>query len=70
MLTEKIRSKLAKDEDAGALVRRLLTEQALGQWKNYAMAFALTFFYYRNRKRLYEERKNLKNAFELPPKSF
>src|SRR5260221_5753530 len=41
MLTEKIRSKLAKDEDASALVRRLLTEQAFGQWKNYAMAFAL-----------------------------
>src|SRR4051812_17645433 len=41
MLPEKIRSKLAKDDDAGALVRRLLTEQAFGQWKNYAKAFAL-----------------------------
>ena len=41
MLPEKIRSKLAKDEDAGPLVRRLLTEQAFGQWKNYAIAFVL-----------------------------
>jgi len=41
MLPEKIRPKLAKDEDAGPLVRRLLTEQAFGQWKNYAIAFAL-----------------------------
>ena len=41
MLPEKIRSKLAKQDDAPALVRRLLTEQAFGQWKRYAMAFAL-----------------------------
>src|SRR5258705_4684645 len=41
MLPEKIRSKIAKQDDASALVRRLLTEQAFGQWKRYAMAFAL-----------------------------
>jgi subfamily B ATP-binding cassette protein MsbA len=41
MLPGKIRSKIAKQDDASALVRRLLTEQAFGQWKRYAMAFAL-----------------------------
>ena len=41
MLLQKIRSKFLKQDDAGALVHRLLTEQAFGQWKNYAIAFVL-----------------------------
>ena len=31
------------NESAWTLVRRLLTEQALGQWKRYAIAFTLMF---------------------------
>jgi subfamily B ATP-binding cassette protein MsbA len=34
-------SLLADRDPAPALIRRLLTEQALGQWKRYALAFAL-----------------------------
>ena len=41
MLPEKIRTKLAKDDDAGPLVRRLLTEYGLTRWKRYVFAFAL-----------------------------
>ena len=41
MLLEKIRSKFLKQDDGGALVRRLLTEQAWSQRYRYAMAFAL-----------------------------
>jgi ATP-binding cassette subfamily B protein len=41
MFGSKFQSKLADQASARALVRRLLTEQAFGQWKRYAMAFAL-----------------------------
>ena len=41
MFGNKFRSKLADPDSAHALVYRLLTEQAFGQWKRYAIAFAL-----------------------------
>jgi ATP-binding cassette, subfamily B, bacterial MsbA len=41
MFGTKFQSKLADQSSARALVHRLLTEQAFGQWKRYAMAFAL-----------------------------
>ena len=41
MFTAKLKSALADRNGALALVHRLLTEQALGQWKRYAVAFAL-----------------------------
>lgn len=37
----KLKSLLADRDSAPALIYRLLTEQALGQWKRYAMAFVL-----------------------------
>jgi ATP-binding cassette subfamily B protein len=37
----KLNSLLADSDSARVLIRRLLTEQALSQWKRYAMAFAL-----------------------------
>src|SRR4051812_37884516 len=37
----KFKSMLADRDGAPALIHRLLTEQALGQWKRYAVAFAL-----------------------------
>jgi subfamily B ATP-binding cassette protein MsbA len=41
MFGNKFRSKLADPDSAHALVYRLLTEQALGLWRRYAIAFAL-----------------------------
>ena len=41
MFTAKIKSALADRNGALALVHRLLTEQAFGQWKRYALAFVL-----------------------------
>src|ERR1700754_2539820 len=41
MLFKKIRSKFLKQDDGGALVRRLLTEQAWSQRQRYATAFVL-----------------------------
>ena len=41
MLGSKFKSSLADRDSAPALIHRLLTEQALGQWKRYAAAFAL-----------------------------
>src|SRR5690349_3619817 len=41
MLSAKLKSKLADRDSTLALVHRLLTEQALGQWKRYALAFLL-----------------------------
>ena len=41
MFGTKFRSKLADPDSAHALVYRLLTEQAFGQWKRYAIAFTL-----------------------------
>ena len=41
MLGSKFKSLLADRDGAPALIHRLLTEQALGQWKRYAVAFAL-----------------------------
>jgi ATP-binding cassette subfamily B protein len=41
MLESKLNSPLANSDRARVLIRRLLTEQALSQWKRYAMAFAL-----------------------------
>src|SRR5215510_7591041 len=41
MFGNKFRSKLADPDSAQALVYRLLTEQAFGQWKRYSIAFAL-----------------------------
>jgi ATP-binding cassette subfamily B protein len=37
----KFKSLLADPDSAAALVHRLLTEQALGQWRRYSLAFAL-----------------------------
>ena len=41
MLGAKLNSKLADRDNALAIIHRLLTENALGQWKRYAIAFAL-----------------------------
>jgi ATP-binding cassette subfamily B protein len=41
MLGSKFKLLLADRESAPALIHRLLTEQALGQWKRYAVAFTL-----------------------------
>jgi ATP-binding cassette subfamily B protein len=41
MFGQKFRKKLADPNSAQALVHRLLTEQAFGQWKRYAIAFTL-----------------------------
>src|SRR5882724_7699484 len=41
MLESKLNSPLANSDRARVLIRRLLTEQALSQWKRYALAFAL-----------------------------
>ena len=41
MPESKLNSPLANSDRARVLIRRLLTEQALSQWKRYAMAFAL-----------------------------
>ncbi len=41
MFTAKLKSALADRNGALALVHRLLTEQAAGQWKRYALAFVL-----------------------------
>jgi ATP-binding cassette subfamily B protein len=41
MFTAKLKSALADRNGALALVHRLLTEQAAGQWKRYAVAFVL-----------------------------
>src|SRR5665213_184284 len=41
MFTAKLKSALADRNSAIALVHRLLTEQAFGQWKRYAIAFVL-----------------------------
>jgi ATP-binding cassette, subfamily B, bacterial MsbA len=41
MFGNKFRSKLADPDSAHALVYRLLTEQAFGQWQRYAIAFTL-----------------------------
>src|SRR3954465_4845977 len=41
MSGSKFKSMLADRDGAAALIHRLLTEQALGQWKRYAVAFAL-----------------------------
>src|SRR4029079_3333163 len=41
MSGSKFKSMLADPDGAPALIHRLLTEQALGQWKRYAVAFAL-----------------------------
>jgi ATP-binding cassette subfamily B protein len=41
MLTTKLKSELADPDSAPALIRRLLTEQAFGQWRRYAVAFLL-----------------------------
>ena len=41
MFGQKFRSKLADPDSAQALVYRLLTEQAFGQWRRYAIAFTL-----------------------------
>src|SRR5258708_22732809 len=41
MPESKLNSPLVKSDRARVLIRRLLTEQALSQWKRYAMAFAL-----------------------------
>jgi len=41
MLRSKIQKMLADRDGAPALVHRLLTEQAFGQWRSYAIAFAL-----------------------------
>jgi ATP-binding cassette subfamily B protein len=41
MPDSKLNSLLADSDSARVLIRRLLTEQALSQWKRYAMAFAL-----------------------------
>jgi ATP-binding cassette subfamily B protein len=41
MPESKLNSPLANSDRSRVLIRRLLTEQALSQWKRYAMAFAL-----------------------------
>ena len=41
MLGSKFKSLLADRDGAPALIHRLLTEQAFGQWRRYAVAFAL-----------------------------
>ena len=41
MLGSKFKSMLADRDGAPALIHRLLTEQAFGQWRRYAVAFAL-----------------------------
>jgi ATP-binding cassette, subfamily B, bacterial MsbA len=41
MFGNKFRSKLADPDSAQSLVYRLLTEQAFGQWRRYAIAFTL-----------------------------
>jgi ATP-binding cassette subfamily B protein len=41
MLRSKFQSLLADSDSAPAIIHRLLTEQALGQWKRYAIAFML-----------------------------
>ena len=41
MFGSKFKSALADRDSATALIHRLLTEQALGQWKRYALAFCL-----------------------------
>jgi ATP-binding cassette subfamily B protein len=41
MFGSKLKSKLADRNSAIALVHRLMTEQAAGQWRRYALAFAL-----------------------------
>lgn len=41
MFASKLKSQLADRNSAPALIRRLLTEQAFGQWKRYAVAFLL-----------------------------
>jgi ATP-binding cassette subfamily B protein len=41
MFASKLKSQLADRNSASALIHRLLTEQAFGQWKRYAVAFLL-----------------------------
>ena len=41
MFATKLKSELADPDSAPALIRRLLTEQAFGQWRRYAVAFLL-----------------------------
>lgn len=41
MFASKLKSQLADRNSAPALIRRLLTEQAFGQWKRYALAFSM-----------------------------
>ena len=41
MFRSKFNSLLADRDGAPALIHRLLTEQAFGQWKRYAVAFGL-----------------------------
>ena len=41
MFRSKFKSLLADRDGAPALIHRLLTEQAFGQWRRYAVAFAL-----------------------------
>ena len=41
MFRSKFNALLANRDSAPAIIHRLLTEQALGQWKRYAVAFVL-----------------------------
>jgi hypothetical protein len=41
MFASKLRRQLADPDSAPALIHRLMTEYAFGQWRRYAVAFAL-----------------------------